>query len=142
MESDNGKKVLITGGAGYVGQVLLQNIPDSWKTTVIDNVYVGNQDFSPNSNVEFVKGDIRNESLMEELITKNDAVIHLAGIVGDSCPKNPKSAEEVNVDATEKIAKFCKKSNKRLVFMSTCSVYGFNEKTCDEDTVPLSLIHI
>ena len=106
MESDNGKKVLITGGAGYVGQVLLQNIPDSWKTTVIDNVYVGNQDFSPNSNVEFVKGDIRNESLMEELITKNDAVIHLAGIVGDSCPKNPKSAEEVNVDATEKIAKF------------------------------------
>ena len=136
MESDNGKKVLITGGAGYVGQVLLQNIPDSWKTTVIDNVYVGNQDFSPNSNVEFVKGDIRNESLMEELITKNDAVIHLAGIVGDSCPKNPKSAEEVNVDATEKIAKFCKKSNKRLVFMSTCSVYGFNEKTCDEDTVP------
>ena len=136
MESDNGKKVLITGGAGYVGQVLLQNIPDSWKTTVIDNVYVGNQDFSPNSNVEFVKGDIRNESLMEELITKNDAVIHLAGIVGDSCPKNPKSAEEVNVDATEKIAKFCKKDNKRLVFMSTCSVYGFNEKTCDENTAP------
>ena len=136
MESDNGKKVLITGGAGYVGQVLLQNIPDSWKTTVIDNVYVGNQDFSPSNNMEFVKGDIRNESLMEELITKNDAVIHLAGIVGDSCPKNPKSAEEVNVDATEKIAKFCKKSNKRLVFMSTCSVYGFNEKTCDENTDP------
>ena len=100
MESDDVKKVLITGGAGYIGQVLLQNIPDNWKTMVIDNVYVGNQNFSPNSNVEFVKGDIRNESLMQELITKNDAVIHLAGIVGDSCPKNPKSAEEVNVDAT------------------------------------------
>ena len=54
MESDYKKRVLVTGGAGYVGQVLLQNIPENWKTTVIDNVYVGNDNFTPNNNVEFV----------------------------------------------------------------------------------------
>jgi dTDP-4-dehydrorhamnose reductase len=51
---------------------------------------------------------------MKDLIEKNDAVIHLAGIVGDSCPINPKSAEEVNVDATENIAKFCNDLKKDL----------------------------
>ena len=107
MEEENSKRVLITGGAGYVGQVLLGEIPKNWKTTVIDNVYVGNEDFIPNGNVEFVKGDIRDTNLMKGLIEKHDAVIHLAGIVGDSCPINPKSALEVNVDATENIAKCC-----------------------------------
>ena len=133
---NSAKQVLITGGAGYVGQVLLDEIPNHWKATVIDNVYVGNNNFHPSANIEFVNGDIRNESLMEKLIAKNDAVIHLAGIVGDSCPNNPKSAEKINVDATEKIAKFCNQGGKRLVFMSTCSVYGFNEKICTEETEP------
>ena len=130
----NAKQVLITGGAGYVGQVLLDEMPNHWKATVIDNVYGGNNNFQPSENIEFVKGDIRNESLMEKLIAKNDAVIHLAGIVGDSCPNNPKSAEKINVNTTEKIAKFCNQVEKRLIFMSTCSVYGFNEKTCTEET--------
>tara|TARA_B100000029_G_C17557432_1_gene952090 strand:+ start:500 stop:1414 length:915 start_codon:yes stop_codon:yes gene_type:complete len=130
------KNVLITGGAGYVGQVLLGEIPEEWKVTVIDNVYVGNDNFAPDKNIEFVKGDIRDKSLMKDLIEKNDAVIHLAGIVGDSCPINPKSAQEVNVDATENIAKFCDNMEKRLIFMSTCSVYGFNDNTCDEETEP------
>ena len=134
MNEGTTKQVLITGGAGYVGQVILDNMPDNWKATVIDNVYGGNNNFQPSENIEFVKGDIRNESLMEKLIAKNDAVIHLAGIVGDSCPNNPKSAQKINVDATEKIAKFCNQVEKRLIFMSTCSVYGFNEKTCTEET--------
>ena len=116
MEEENSKRVLITGGAGYLGQVLLGEIPKNWKTTVIDNVYVGNDDFIPNGNVEFVKGDIRDTKLMEGLIQKNDAVIHLAGIVGDSCPINPKSALEVNVDATENIAKFCNDMKKKTCF--------------------------
>lgn len=133
---DDSKKVLITGGAGYVGQVLLGQIPNNWKITVIDNVYVGNGNFVPNENIEFVNGDIRNKSLMMNLIEKNDAVIHLAGIVGDSCPINPKSALEVNVNATENIAKLCNELDKRIIFMSTCSVYGFNENTCDEETEP------
>jgi len=136
VEENNKKNVLITGGAGYVGQVLLGSIPKNWKTTVIDNIYVGNSNFAPNNEIEFVNGDIRDKSLMKKLIMKNDAVIHLAGIVGDSCPNNPKSAQEINVDATEDIAKFCSEMEKRLVFMSTCSVYGFNDKTCNEKTEP------
>ncbi len=135
MEENSSKNVLITGGAGYVGQVLLGEIPEKWKVTVIDNVYVGNENFTPNKNIEFVKGDIRDKSLMKDLIEKTDVVIHLAGIVGDSCPINPKSAQEVNVEATENIAKLCDNSKKRLIFMSTCSVYGFNESICNEKLI-------
>lgn len=128
--------VLVTGGAGYVGQVLLKSIPENWNVTVLDNVYVGNANFIPENKIEFIKNDIRNNTIVEKLILKNDVVIHLAGIVGDSCPKNPKIAYEVNVNATNSIARLCKKFEKRLIFMSTCSVYGFNDEMCTEQTKP------
>lgn len=133
---NNNLNVLVTGGAGYVGQVLLRSMPQNWNITVLDNVYVGNSGFTPEDKIKFVKDDIRNNVMVEKLISKNDAVIHLAGIVGDSCPKNPKIAKQVNVDATKHIAKLCKKFEKRLVFMSTCSVYGFNDEICTEQTKP------
>ena len=48
MNEGTTKQVLITGGAGYVGQVILDNMPDNWKATVIDNVYGGNNNFDKN----------------------------------------------------------------------------------------------
>ena len=126
--------VLITGGAGYVGRVLLNIAPSNWKLNVIDNVYGGNSDYSPNENVDFVKGDIRNNDLIEKLVLRNDVVIHLAGIVGDSCPKNLTISSQINVNATENLALLCKKHNRHLIFMSTCSVYGFNQEICTEQT--------
>ena len=53
MDKRDTKQVLITGGAGYVGQVLLDGLPNNWKATVIDNVYGGNNNFHPSENIEF-----------------------------------------------------------------------------------------
>ena len=105
-------RILITGGAGYVGQVLLDRLPNNWKATVIDNVYGGNNNFHPSENIEFVEGDIRNESLMEKLIAENDAVIHLAGIVGDSCPNNPKVLKKLMWMQQKKLLNFVTKQEK------------------------------
>ena len=136
MSEINSPKILVTGGAGYVGRILLDVFQNQSILSSVDNEYVGNSGFNPPSSISHTKGDIRDKDLMEKLISKNDVIIHLAGIVGDSCPKNPEVAYDVNVSATKDIAGLCKKYEKRLVFMSTCSVYGFNEEICTEKTLP------
>ena len=75
-------------------------------------MYGGNNNFHPSENIEFVEGDIRNESLMEKLIAENDAVIHLAGIVGDSCPNNPKVLKKLMWMQQKKLLNFVTKQEK------------------------------
>ena len=134
MSETNSLKILVTGGSGYLGRVLLDLCQNKCKLSSMDNEYVGNSGYNPPNTISYTKGDIRNKNLMEKLISKNDVIIHLAGIVGDSCPKNPDVAHDVNVTATKDVAMLCKKFEKRLLFMSTCSVYGFNEDICIEET--------
>jgi nucleoside-diphosphate-sugar epimerase len=133
----DGKNVLITGGAGYIGSVLVDSAPKHWRITVLDNCLMGNSNINFSRKVNIIKKDIRNDSIIEDLVKKSDVVIHLAGIVGVlSFNRNPKAAITINQDATEKIVSAVKKYNKKLVFMSTCSVYGFNTKICTEETIP------
>ena len=131
------KNVLITGGGGYIGSVLVDSAPEHWRITVLDNCLMGNSNINFSRKVNIIKKDIRNDSIIEDLVKKSDVVIHLAGIVGVlSFNRNPKAAITINQDATEKIVSAVKKYNKKLVFMSTCSVYGFNTKICTEETIP------
>ena len=133
----DGKNVLITGGGGYIGSVLVDSAPEHWRITVLDNCLMGNSNINFSRKVNIIKKDIRNDSIIEDLVKKSDVVIHLAGIVGVlSFNRNPKAAITINQDATEKIVSAVKKYNKKLVFMSTCSVYGFNTKICTEETIP------
>ena len=129
--------MLITGGAGYIGSILVNLAPENWNITVLDNCIMGNTQTNFQREVNFVKEDIRNAIIVEDLIKKSDVVIHLAGIVGEaSFQKNPKASWEINQVATEKIVDFIKKYNKKLIFMSTCSVYGFQTEICTEETTP------
>tara|TARA_B110001454_G_scaffold122523_1_gene114363 strand:+ start:7252 stop:8160 length:909 start_codon:yes stop_codon:yes gene_type:complete len=129
------KNVLITGGAGYIGSLLVNLSPENWNVTVLDNCIMGNSETQFLKKIDFVKDDIRNKSILDEMIKKSDVVIHLAGIVGEaSFKKNSKAAWEINQFATENIVDLIKNYNKKLVFMSTCSVYGFNTGVCTEET--------
>jgi len=138
-------KILITGGAGYVGTSLIpQLLEEGYSVRVFDNLMYGGSQLLPffkNKNFEFQKGDIRNLADVKKAVEGQDIIIHLAAIVGyPACRKNPKLAEEVNISGTKNIISATSK-NQLILFASTESNYGAVEDICTEDTPlnPLSL---
>lgn len=132
-------KVLVTGGSGYLGSVLVPLlIEKGHDITVLDKLL-----YRKETEAKLVVGDIRNEKLMNDLIKKNNAVIHLAGLVGDQlCDMDKNSAININFLATKNIANMCKKNKIKLIFASTCSVYGSQPQTMLRETsvtAPLSV---
>ena len=123
-------KILIVGGAGYLGSVLSrQFIEKNYNVRVLDNLTYGNhgiRELFDNPRFEFIEGDMRNIQTLVEAVKDIDAVIHLAAIVGDPASAiNPKETIEINYLATKTLAEVCKYSQiNRFIFASTCSVYG------------------
>lgn len=130
-------KILVTGGAGYVGGHLVdQLILDGHDVHVVDSLFYEDQFLKP---VKFTFGDIRDTKLMTELSHDADCVVWLAALVGDpACSIDPRISEEINTVA---LANFVKNYNGKLVFISTCSVYGAQDELLDETaaTNPLSV---
>ncbi len=123
-------KILVTGGAGYIGSVLVrQLLRDNNEVTVLDNLSFGGEsivELLNDSNFHFIKGDVRNIKDLEKAISDQDCVVHLAAIVGDpACAKKPDDARAINLEASKNVFQICnKKGVKRFVFASTCSNYG------------------
>tara|TARA_Y100001958_G_scaffold155978_1_gene147677 strand:+ start:533 stop:1504 length:972 start_codon:yes stop_codon:yes gene_type:complete len=124
------KKVLVTGGAGYIGCVMVRQLLEKgYSVRVIDSLKWGGEslfDLITNTDFELQKGDIRNiEDVRKALINVN-CVIHLAAIVGDpACNKFSDEAKETNWDASVNLFEECEKHGiERFVFASTCSNYG------------------
>ncbi|MFQ6008924.1 MAG: NAD-dependent epimerase/dehydratase family protein [Candidatus Zixiibacteriota bacterium] len=124
------KTVLITGGAGYIGSVLVTLLLNQgYYVRTIDNLSYGGAALlacQSQSNFEFIAGDIRNVKDIDRALEGVDAVIHLAAVVGDkACRENPKLATEVNKTASEML---CEKAVahrvRQFIFASTCSNYG------------------
>jgi nucleoside-diphosphate-sugar epimerase len=120
--------VLVTGGAGYIGAVLVPELlSDGHKVTVIDNFLykqnsLASSFINPNLTVEV--GDIRNAGLMKELISKCDVLIPLAAIVGaPACNKDATSAESINLTAAKNIIDLTSK-NQLVIMPTTNSSYG------------------
>lgn len=138
-------KVLVTGGAGYVGTTLVpQLLAEGYKVTIFDNLMFGGDYIMPffrNQKFSFVKGDVRDLSSLRKEISKADIIIHLAAIVGyPACRKNSELAEAVNINGTKNLIKAISK-DQLILFGSTGSNYGAVEEICTEDTPlnPLSL---
>jgi len=124
-------KVLITGGLGYLGSVLAEELLDrGFDVAIADIELYGN--FLPDylkDKIYLVKSDVRS-SQISECIQQSDVIVHLAAIVGDAaCDFIKEEAIDVNLNGTKNIGKLCKKFNRKLIFTSTCSVYGANNKT-------------
>jgi nucleoside-diphosphate-sugar epimerase len=123
-------KVLVTGGAGYIGSVLVrQLLKKNYAIRVLDSLKFGGDalyDVMLHPNFEFLKGDIRNEKDIDKALEGIDAIVHLAAIVGDpACKKFSEEANQTNWDASVSLFKKAEKAGvKRFVFASTCSNYG------------------
>ncbi len=139
-------KILITGGAGYIGSSLLENISyKSYNITVIDNLMFEQKEnkLKKISNFNFVKGDVRDKLLMKSLIKNHDFIIPLAGIVGAPlCDKMPTEAQEINSDSVKFICENISKDQSLIMPVSN-SGYGIGEKNkyCDENS-PLNPVSL
>lgn len=135
-------KVLITGGAGYLGCHLVRLLLDEGcSVRVLDRLCFGRsplEEFSGRS-FEIVEGDIRRVHQCEGIFDGIDGIIHLAGIANDpSCALNAEMAADVNVESTRELARLAAHAGvRRFVLASSCAVYGQGLfDLLDEDTPP------
>ena len=125
------KKVLITGGAGYVGSALSDElIRKNYNVTVLDLFIYGKNVFKNSSKIQLINGDIRDQNLLRKIIPGHDAVIHLACISNDpSFELNPLLGKSINLDAFDPLVKISKDSGvKRFIYASSSSVYGIKDE--------------
>lgn len=131
-------KVLVTGGAGYKGILLTQELLNKGhEVEIYDNFMYGYGSvlhLVRNPKLTIVKKDIRNIESSD--VNKFDAIFHLSGISGmPACAANPHSAETINVESTKKLVDLISKEQ-ILINASTTSFYGYSDKICDENTKP------
>lgn len=141
------KTVLVTGGAGYVGAVLVPKLIDKgYQVKVVDLYLYGNNvldSVKDNPNLKEVKGDIRDRTLLESEIPGTDIIIHLACISNDpSFELNAALSRSINCDAFGPLVRISKENGvRRFIYASTSSVYGVSDAenvTEDHPLIPIT----
>jgi len=140
-------RVLVTGGAGYLGSMLCEHLLDvGHQVMVVDNLFYGQHSLfhlCANPRFDFVFGDARDEELMCRLIKGADVIIPLAAIVGTpACNRDPRLASSVNLEAVQLINRL-RSPRQLVIYPNTNSGYGAKsgDAFCTEDTPlePISL---
>ena len=131
------KKIFITGGAGYVGAMLVPHlVSKGYEVIVYDLMIYGEEVIDKSPKIKLIKGDIRDQNKMKPLLEESDAVIHLACISNDpSFELNPDLGKSINLDSFDPLVKLSKESGiKRFIYASSSSVYGVKkEKNVNEE---------
>ena len=139
------KKVLITGGAGYLGSVLTEVLLGrGYKVTVIDNLIYRQTSLAPftyNKNFKFILGDVTDNDTLKPLVESHDVIIPLAAIVGmPACKANPELAIKVNYEQVKNITEWTTK-DQMIMIPNTNSQYGSSTEIITEESPfkPISL---
>jgi nucleoside-diphosphate-sugar epimerase len=139
-------KILITGGAGYLGSVIVDKMLKAGYEVIVLDKLLFNQtsllQYTSNPNFKFYYGDVRNVTELERLCKEADVIIPLAAIVGfPACAADPKLAKEINFEQIVNIVKFAK--DKKILYPNTNSGYGIGvgQTECTEES-PLTPISV
>ena len=147
IEKRGSKRILVIGGAGYIGSALLPKLLErNYQVRLVDLFLFGKEPIANvvgHRNLEIIHADFRRMDRIVQAMKEIDDVIHLGAIVGDpACSLDQELTIEVNLMATRMIAEVAKGSGvRRFCFASTCSVYGASEGILDErsELNPISL---
>jgi UDP-glucose 4-epimerase len=123
--SFGGRRILVTGGAGFVGGALTQKLVEAGaRVTVLDDLFTGNPETVP-TGAEFVQGSVTDEKLVDELVAANSLVFHMAARNIIASTANPRDDFATNIGGTLNIL-LAARANKvdRVVYTSSASVYG------------------
>lgn len=137
------KSVLVTGGAGYVGSVLVPKLLEQGYRVKVLDLYLFGEDVldsvKDNPGLIQIKGDIRDKALLEKIVPGTDAVIHLACISNDpSFELDPQLGKSINFDAFPVLVSTAKKCGvKRFIYASSSSVYGVKAEENVTEDLPL-----
>ena len=139
-------KIFITGGAGYLGSVIVGKMLNAGHEVVVLDKLLFNQtsllSYTSNPKFKFIYGDVRNVELLQTLCKEADVIIPLAAIVGfPACASDPTLAKEINFDQIFNIVKFAK--DKKILYPNTNSGYGLGtgQRECTEES-PIAPISI
>ena len=122
-------KILVVGGAGYVGGGIVDTLSKKNEITVYDSLIY---ESAFRKDVNLIYGDIRDYKKINSILNNFDAVVWLAALVGDgACSINPTLTHEIN---SETVKNLVKNFNGKIIFLSTCSVYGAQEGVLDENS--------
>ena len=140
-------KILVTGGAGYLGSILIPTLlSKGYEVIVLDNMMYNQTsllEVCHDKKFEFINGDVRNESLIKKTIKDIDLIIPLAALVGaPACKKNEYNTVSINRDAVYLLNRLRSK-NQYIIYPTTNSGYGIGQESlfCTEETplTPISL---
>jgi nucleoside-diphosphate-sugar epimerase len=138
-------KILITGGAGYLGSTLTEVLlNEGYEVTVLDNLLykqLSLTQFCHYNRFNFIEGDVRNQSVLKPLVESHDVIIPLAAIVGmPACKANPEATIDINLKQIQNVVSWTSK-NQRIILPNTNSQYGSSTEIITETSPfkPLSL---